>query len=69
MTEFVDVLVLCRSPAGSAADEATLTADERARRALYHHPIDADRFLVGRSTLRREVADRLRVFDYPVDYT
>jgi 4'-phosphopantetheinyl transferase len=40
---------------------ATLTADERARMASFYRDADARRFLVGRATLRRVLADHLAV--------
>jgi 4'-phosphopantetheinyl transferase len=41
--------------------EAAITADEDRQRRRFHHAADADRFLVGRGTLRLEVSRRIGI--------
>ena len=68
------VRVLCRSatpsPAERSALRATLTEDELRQQARYLHAIDADRFLVGRGTVRIEVGRQLGIAprDVPLEF-
>ncbi|MDB4955281.1 MAG: 4-phosphopantetheinyl transferase [Myxococcales bacterium] len=60
-----DVRVICCRATPSAAYRevlhAAITTDEQRRRGRFFKAVDADRFLVGRGTLRREVGRMLGI--------
>ncbi len=70
----VPVHVWVRSITALAPERAVLveciTPDERTRMSRFHRDVDAMRFLVGRATLRREVAARLGIepLDVPLTF-
>jgi len=65
MASRFEVRVLCcrASPSGDERDllRSAITADEEHRVSRFVRQVDADRFLVGRGTLRREVGRVLGV--------
>jgi 4'-phosphopantetheinyl transferase len=60
LPEDVVLVHLDVSGPATASDHATISADERARAARFHHDRDRDRFVTARAALRRLLAGRLR---------